>query len=266
MQVRQVYEEPSVKSLDRHTALETVRATLALDCACDPACFVDEGVFIVEARALDGRRRFPRPAQPFMMMTMGRGVVIACSAERLSWARAQLGTCDRKELFSITTLAQIADFVAPAGQRLMGPNLQFLCSGDSLRTISVPTEITLELVSRECMAEAYAHPGFRYALSYQLDNPCPDMLAVLARHNGAVIGIAAVSADNDQLWQIGVELRPEYQGRGIGKALVSRVTEATLAAGKTPYYATWISNLASSHTAVSVGYWLAWTEAYVHEP
>ena len=49
-----------------------------------------------------------------------------------------------------------------------------------------------------------------------------------------VIGIAGASADSDELWQIGVDVLPKYQGRCIGKALVSELTAAVLAAGKVP--------------------------------
>jgi predicted GNAT family acetyltransferase len=91
------------------------------------------------------------------------------------------------------------------------------------------------------------------------------MIAVAAWHNGQVIGLSGVSADSDHLWQVGVTVLPEYQQMGIGKALVSRVTEATLEQGKVPHYATWVANLASSNTAHSVGYWLAWTDVYVYD-
>jgi predicted GNAT family acetyltransferase len=77
--------------------------------------------------------------------------------------------------------------------------------------------------------------------------------------------VAGASADSDDLWQIGVKVQDAYQGQGIGKALVSRVTAAILAAGKVPYYCTWVGNVLSSNTALSLGYRLAWTEVYVRD-
>jgi predicted GNAT family acetyltransferase len=91
------------------------------------------------------------------------------------------------------------------------------------------------------------------------------MLATVARLGGAVVGIAGASADSDQLWQIGVDVRPGQRGRGIGTALVSQLTEAILAEGKVPYYSTLVSNLASTNLALSVGYWMAWTDVYAQE-
>lgn len=40
-----------------------------------------------------------------------------------------------------------------------------------------------------------------------------------------IIGIAVCSADTPELWQIGIDVLPEYRGRGIAKALVSLLKE-----------------------------------------
>jgi GNAT superfamily N-acetyltransferase len=250
---------------NRSTALSIVRRTLAADCACEEASFVCDGVLVTEAREIAGRRRVPMRAQEFKMITMGRGVVITCSADRLAWVSEHLSRRNSDNLFSIATLAQIAAFVDRDRQYVAGPDLKFLCAGDTFRPAPAPTSISIELVTRAQIADAYASPGFHHALGYQLDSARPDMLAALAWHDGTVVGMAGASADSDQLWQIGVDVRPETQNRGVGKALVSRITEAILVEGKLPYYSTWVSNMRSSNVALGLGYWLAWTEVYVRE-
>jgi GNAT superfamily N-acetyltransferase len=247
---------------DRNQARRRARQTLAADLACNEACLERDGTFVVEAREVAGRRQFPLRANPFVIATMGRGAVISCGAERLAWAREHLGGCSRDELFAAPTLARIAALLEQDRQYLAGPDLKFLCAADSLRAIPAPDSIAIELITRERMPEIYAQPGFDNALGYRLDSPRPDMLAAVAWRDRAPIGMAGASADNDQLWQIGVDVRPDYRGRGVGKAIVSRLTEAILAAGRVPYYSTLVSNLHSSSLALSAGYWLAWTEIY----
>jgi GNAT superfamily N-acetyltransferase len=253
------------EALDQQMTLAIAKKTLAADFACDEACLTRDGTFLVEAREVAGRRRFPMRARSFAMTTMGSGVVIACSADRLAWARAHLSSQHRDELFSIATLASIAAFVEQDQQRLAGPDLKFLCADDTLRAVPPPDDIAIDLVSQELIGDLYAYAGFRHALGYRLDSPRPDMLATVARHHGAAVGIAGASADSDQLWQIGVDVLAGYRGRGIGKALVSQLTEAVLSEGKVPYYSTLVSNLRSSNLALGVGYWLAWTEVYALE-
>ena len=250
---------------DRATALQRMLQTLAADLACDEADLLGERTCVVEAREATGRRRFPQRASSFAMTTLGRGVVISCSANRLAWARAQLSGLDRGELFATPTLAKIAALVNQDQQSLAGPELKFLCAHNVLRAIPAPASVAIDLVPREQIPQLYAHNGFHNALGYRLDSPRPDVLAAVAWQNETLIGIAGASADNDQLWQIGVDVRAEYRGSGVGKALVSCLTEAILAEGKVPYYSTLVSNLQSSNLALRIGYWLAWIEVYARE-
>jgi len=249
----------------RRHALELVRTTLAADFACQPSDWTSDEVIAVEAREMVGRRRFPFHAKPFGLATMGRGVVISCSADRLAWAEENLSRRTRDDLFAITTLAQIANLVAPDQQRLAGPHMCSICGSDTFRPAEVPAGITLETFGHQQMAEVYCYEGFHHALSYRTDNPSADMIAVAAWRNGQVIGMAGVSADSDYLWQIGIDVVSEFRGIGLGKALVSQATEATFEQGKMPYYVHNISNVRSGNTARSLGFQWAWTESYVRK-
>jgi GNAT superfamily N-acetyltransferase len=64
------------------------------------------------------------------------------------------------------------------------------------------------------------------------------------------------------MWQIGVDVLPEYQGLGIGKAIVGSLTRAVLDEGVLPYYSTAVSNLQSRQLATRLGYRPAWIELY----
>lgn len=251
--------------IDLRTALDLTRQTLTADSACTADAWASDENTIVEAREVEGRRRFPWRAKPFAMRTMGRAVVITCSADRLFWANAKLLEKERDELFSFSTLAMIGDVVALDQQRLLGPNLGYVCGSDSVRVVDVPSGFTLEFFERDRMAEVYRFGGFTHSLSYRLDHPCPDMIAVVAWYGGRVVGIAGVGADGDQLWQLGIDVVPEHQGKGLGKALVGRATEVTLERGKVPYYVTSTTNIRSGNTARSVGYHLAWSETYARD-
>ena len=77
--------------------------------------------------------------------------------------------------------------------------------------------------------------------------------------------LAGVSADSDDLWQVGIDVEAAYRGLGIGQALVYLVTEAVCSQGKVPYYATAASNLASRNVAHRVGYLPCWVEVGSYE-
>lgn len=106
--------------MKRDAILDLVRTTLAADLACQPSDWLGDGVTLVEAREVEGGLRFPTRAKPFKMTTMGNGVVISCHAERMAWVAANLCHQSRDDLFSIATLAQIANFWLQTNKRWEG--------------------------------------------------------------------------------------------------------------------------------------------------
>lgn len=249
----------------RGATRRVILAVLAADCACAPEDFLRDGVIVTAARERPGRRRFPLPAKPLLLVTTGVGVVVGCHAGRLDWARATLGHRRRDEIFSAATIAVLGRYLAGDGQDLDGPTLNYTCAPADLRPAPTPAGVGIALVERDSMADLYRHRGFDNALGYDPHDPRPDMLATVATAAGAVVGVAGVSADSDDLWQIGIDVVAPARGRGIGRALVGQLTEAIFRRGKVPYYATSVSNIHSRAIAIGLGYWPAWTELHARD-
>lgn len=62
-----------------------------------------------------------------------------------------------------------------------------------------------------------------------------DVLGVGAYDNGILIGLAACSADCDDMWQIGVDVLPEYRRQGIASSLTSNLAIEIIDRGKVPF-------------------------------
>jgi GNAT superfamily N-acetyltransferase len=90
-----------------------------------------------------------------------------------------------------------------------------------------------------------------------------DVLGVGAYHDGQLIGLAACSADCDTMWQIGVDVLPEYRKKGIASALTSRLAMEILERGKVPFYCCAWSNIKSARNAMKSGFRPAWVEMTV---
>ena len=247
---------------DRRGVRQAIRRALSASCACAESALEDEHVVVTEARELPGRMRFPSPSKPLLVATMGAGVVISAHADRVAWLRSGPGHLHRDAIFSATVIAKLERYVGRDGQRLAGPNLKYACSGNDLRPAIAPEGVEVTLVEGDAVTELYRYGGFGEALSYRLNGPRPDVMAAVARRAGEVAGIAGASADSDELWQVGVEVAAAARGGGVGGALVRRLTEGILRAGKVPYYTATVSNIRSRAVAISAGYWPAWTELY----
>ena len=81
----------------------------------------------------------------------------------------------------------------------------------------------------------------------------------MAAYDGdKMIGLAGCSADCDTMWQIGVDVLPEYRKQGIASAITSRLAVEILKRGKVPFYCCAWSNVKSARNAVKSGFRPAW--------
>ena len=87
-----------------------------------------------------------------------------------------------------------------------------------------------------------------------------DVLAVGAFDGDKLVGMAGCSADCEIMWQIGVDVLPEYRRKGIAAALTSRIAAETLELGKVPFYCAAWSNLKSVNNALKCGFKPTWVE------
>ncbi len=250
----------------QESALQIVRKILAADFACAESDFDKAGVTFHLCKEIEGARRFPLPEKFLAVVTMGRGVVVSCSTERLQWARVNLINFTPDELFYAPAVALMVNLVAHDNQTIFGPELKYICTLDTFKPHSIGEDIELNMIDEETIRELYKNNRFSNALGHQYNPRRPTLLACSAKCDGVIAGLAGASADTDSMWQIGIDTLPEYRNRSIGKALVSRLTQAVFNVGKLPYYSTGTTNIPSRRIAISLGYRPAWVEIYSREP
>ena len=102
----------------------------------------------------------------------------------------------------------------------------------------------------------------RFPESYSFNPLAPDMLGVSAMLDGEIVAMAGASRDSQRMWQIGVDVRPDMRGRGLGSMVVSLLKNEVTRRGFLPFYGTSMSHIASQRTALRAGFAPAWTELY----
>lgn len=90
-----------------------------------------------------------------------------------------------------------------------------------------------------------------------------DVLAAGAYEGGKLVGLAGASADCSSMWQIGVDVLPQYRRRGIAAAITSRLAVEILRRGIVPFYCCAWSNIGSIRNAVASGFRPAWVQLTV---
>ncbi len=87
-----------------------------------------------------------------------------------------------------------------------------------------------------------------------------DQLAVGAYDNGKLVGLAGCSADCDSMWQIGIDVLPEYRRQGIASSLTSKLAIELLNRKIVPFYCCAWSNIKSVRNAIRSGFRPAWVQ------
>lgn len=90
-----------------------------------------------------------------------------------------------------------------------------------------------------------------------------DVLGISAYDGIKLVGLAGCSADCETMWQIGVDVLPEYRRQNIASALTSRLALEILEREKVPFYCAAWSNIRSVRNAIKSGFRPAWVETTV---
>lgn len=239
--------------------------TLIADFNASSAQLQGPDVTITIAAELPDRRRFPYFEQKLNVVSLGTGVVIATSEERVAAVEEIIRGRSRDEIFSPSIAAKFIDLLKPDRQYLAGPALANICSRDRFHPASIPKGVEIELLKGSDIATLYENTKFDNALSYRTTPSRPDMIAVVARRENDIVGVAAASDDATEMWQIGIDIVEGERRSGIGRAIVSLLTEAIFDAGVVPYYSTSLPNIGSRKLAHSLGFWPAWVEIYAKD-
>lgn len=227
-----------------------VQRQLALDlnCTIDDLNGEKDRILFVEASENEGRRPFPRGDQHFEMLSLGKAIIVSATPDILAIVRPQLVDADRDRAFSMP-------FV-------YGHSLYYLPDLHAMVPIAPPAYFEYELQEQADIPELYRLEGFRNAMQYDVNHLRPDVLVAVAKRVGKVVGMAGASADCSTMWQVCMDVLPEYRNHGLAAYLVNWLTIEILNREMVPYYGTASSNIASQRVAHRAGYCPAWICAY----
>ncbi len=230
--------------------LHIVQSQLATDMNCTVDDINDDKDSFVFTIAADnpGRRPFPRGEQHLEMLSMGRAIIVSAMAKILNIIRPQLEGKKRDDAFFMPFI--------------YGHSLYYLPDLELIRPIDRPEGFSYELIERNEIPALYRFDGFHNALSYDVNDPRPDVIAAVAKENGRIVGIAGASIDCAMMWQVGMDVLPDCREHGLGAYLVNWLTLEILKRGYVPYYGTASSNIASQRVAHRAGYYPAWINIY----
>ena len=103
--------------------------------------------------------------------------------------------------------------------------------------------------------------GFENAITFE-DGKCISNIAYCAYEDGKVIGVAGADKVADDIWEVGIEVLPEYRKDGLATILTKNLTLKILEKGIVPIWSASVSNIGSQAVATNSEYIPLWMETF----
>lgn len=227
----------------------------AYDCNCSPEDFLAaQNVVTISQKHPFARKYLDLPLS-CDLVSYGSNIVAQTSDELAPLVRKFIDRYPVEHCFETPNMHVLGEQLQSFGQKICFMAEYFLPDVDLVRKL--PCDYELRILHQENFAQLYL-PQWSNALCEKRKHL--DVLAVGAYDDGKLIGLAGCSADCEMMYQIGVDVLPEYRRKGIASALTSQLTLEILALDKVPFYCAAWSNIKSVRNAIRSGFRPAWVE------
>ena len=227
----------------------------AEDIGCRADDFLLDRNIVVPFRLGEKAKKYYKLPIGCSFISYGNNVAAASSEGLFDIVNAYVGRFDYYHCFETPNMHWLNQRLAPLGQTVCFMAEYFL--PDPGRLMTLPCQYEIRMLEKADFEDLYL-PEWSNALCR--DRKHLDMLGVGAYDGGKLIGLAGCSADAEKMWQIGVDVLPEYRKKGIASAVTSRLAVEILARDKVPFYCSAWSNIRSVRNALKSGFLPAWVE------
>ena len=216
--------------------------------------FRGENVIVPFALGQNAKKYYKEPIT-CNFVSYGNNIVASVTDEVRELVMEYLGKFEFYHCFETPNMHWLNDRLVKLGHKICFMAEYYL--PDVKRLCPIKCGYELRVLESKDFSELYL-PEWSNALCE--DRKELDVLGMGAYHGGRLIGLAGCSADAEMMWQIGVDVLPEYRRQGIAAALTSGLAMEIMKRGMVPFYCSAWSNIRSVRNAVKSGFVPAWVE------
>ena len=227
----------------------------AEDMGCTPDDFLkSENVTVPFHLGTNARRYLTEPIT-CSFVSYGNNVVAAATGEVYDVVSEYIGRYEFCHCFETPNMHWLNERLMERGHKICFMAEYYLFNED--RAQNLPCAYETRILNQEDFEELYL-PEWSNALCK--DRKQLDVLGVGAYDSGKLVALAGCSADCHDMWQIGVDVLPEYRRHGIAATLTATLAKEILKRDKVPFYCSAWSNIRSVRNAVKSGFIPTWVE------
>lgn len=227
----------------------------ASDMGCDETDYLKDENVIKDLRLGKNARKYLKEPITCNLVSYGNNIVASVTEPVRDIVTEYISKFEFYHCFETPNMNWLNERLIKLGHKVCFMAEYYLFDADKKLDLTCPYET--RILEQKDFKDLYL-PEWSNALC--ADRKELDVLGIGAYDNGRLIGFAACSADCDDMWQIGVDVLPEYRRNGIASYLTNALAREIIKRGKVPFYCTAWSNIRSVRNAVKSGFIPAWVE------
>ena len=227
----------------------------AIDINCKASDFLCSSHVIVRSGLGDGARKYYKEPIACNLGSYGNNIVASVRDEYKEVVEEYIKKFEFYHCFETPNMHWLDERLSEKGQKVCFMAEYYLPDVEKLHAL--PCDYELKILEQQDFEGLYKE---EWSNALCEDRKELDILGVGAYTQGKLIGLAGCSADCDTMWQIGVDVLPEYRRNGIAAALTSHLAVEIMKRDKVPFYCSAWSNIRSARNAIKSGFIPAWVE------
>ena len=227
----------------------------AYDCSCKAQDFLSGHNIVTHSKSHSKARKYlPLPLE-CDLVSYGNNIVAQVSDRTRNVVQEYISRCGIHRCFETPYINMLNVMLQPFDLKVCFMAEYFLPDVTILKVLDCGYE--LQTLQKSELEELYTRQWSNCLTFHDRER---DVMAVGAYDGGRLIGLAGCSADCESMYQIGVDVLPEYRRKGVASAVTSRLADEILKLGKVPFYCAAWSNIRSVRNAIKSGFRPAWVE------
>jgi GNAT superfamily N-acetyltransferase len=227
----------------------------AKDISCKAEDFLKKENVVVFSKPCENARKYLTLPFSCQLVSYGNNIVASVMPALADPVADYINRYEIYHCFETPNMLVLREKLRPYGLDICFMAEYFLPDIDKLQLL--PSPFAIRVLTPADFADLYL-PQWSNALCEKRKHL--DVLAVGAYDGETLVGLAGCSADCESMWQIGVDVLPDYRKQGIASALTARLAWEALERGKVPFYCCAWSNIASARNAIRSGFRPSWVE------
>lgn len=226
--------------MDKIDVLNTVKKYLSKQLNCTEDDFQKDGIIFVDNDNRD---------YPFLeICTMGKAVIVSTSKTLLPKVQTLLNGKSRDEIFECPFI--------------YGQSIYYIPDFKLLKSLPLNNKYNYELLQGKEIQKLKGLTGFDNSLVFDQNGNTSTSIVFYAMKGSEIVALASASNESEELWELGVDVKPEYRKYGLATVLINNLALSILEQGIVPFYCASTTNIGSQAVAHRSGFIPCWVSTY----